>query len=920
MARIQPQLLMSTPTDVDPRRPPRLTARLALTLRAIRMRMRSLFRPAQVEDDLSEELRGHLERLIEGNLAAGMSPADARVAALREFGNVAQAQEQCRDARGVGLIEDLVRDVRYGIRTLHASPGFTTVAVLSLALGIGANTAIFSLVNALMLRSVPVADPQQLVEIGRITQYGRGGSFSYPIYQRLRDGNAVFSGTLAISNSTIRTTGGAEDLPIGRFVSGNFFDVLGISPQFGRLLRTDDDRADGEPTVAVIGYGFWQRAFGGTPDAIGRSITIEAVPFTIVGVLPPAFEGLHGGRRVDFLIPFASEPRVRKQSWLDKGDFNWVSIVGRLKPDTSLATAQANLDPLFAAFLDNFAATLRDPDDQARMRSHRLTLESARAELSHLRRQFSQPVLLLMAAVTLVLLIACANVVNLLLSRGVTRQREISLRLAIGAGPGRVVRQLLTESALLGIMGGTLGLLVAAWGTPPLIATIAEGDRELFLDVAPDACVLAFTAIVSLGAALIAGAAPALRAARTTISSSIQGDARVLHISRTSTRWSRSLIAAQVALSLLLLTGASLIMASLRNLRTLDAGFDRDRVLFVGVNPAKAGYAGDRLVQYYRQLLDRVRSVPGVSTASLSFIAPVSGGGVDLPLAVEGRTGEPRAAVYVHSVVEDYFATLGTRLVLGRDFNRTDGRGSAPVAVINEALAQRYFHSESPIGRRVQLGAGAGVEIIGVVANAKYLTLREPGHPTIYVHALQNREIGALMVTVRTAGDPMAFAQAVRSAAQALATEVPVGRAETLSAQVNRSLVNERLVARLLGAFAALALLLASVGLYGVLGYAVARRTNEIGIRLALGAARRTVLWSVLRESWRMVAVGAVAGVLASLWLTRSLSSLLYGIEPTDPLIIAGAMLCLFVVALIAALLPAWRAARVDPVVALRQA
>jgi predicted permease len=890
-------------------------------LRTIRLRIRSLFHSRRVDQDLDAELRDHLERQIEFHRAAGLSPAEARDAALREFGNVAVVQEECRDARRVNLIEDALRDLRYALRSMRRAPGYTAVAALSLALAIGANTAIFSLVNVLMLRDLPVASPHELLEIGRLTQYGRG-NFSYPIYERLRDQSTGFTGVSTMSSGTVQATlDDAARQPSGRFVSGNFFPLLGISPAVGRLLSPDDDRFDATAgsTLAVIGYRLWQRGFGGDPAIVGKVLKIDAVPFTIVGVLPRTFEGLIVGRPDDFFIPMASEPRLRRESWLRKRDFNWLTIVGRLKPGLGREDAKVNLDTIFGRFLDDFASSLSDADAQHRVRAQRLTIESARTGLSAPRREFSRPVLLLMGAVSLVLLIASANVVNLLLARGMARRREISLRLAVGASRGRLVRQLLTESAALGLIGGAAGFAFAIWGTRLIAAFMADGDPGVSFDIAPDGRVLVFTGVISLGSALVAGLAPALRAARTAVAPGMREDVRTHGVSRSATLGTGALIAAQVALSLLLLTGASLLVATLQNLRSFDAGFDREHVLLMGLNPGKGGYTGDRRLAYYRQVLERARTTPGVRAAGLSLITPISGGGVDLSFGLEGRPREAGAVVYVNRVSDGYFAALGTTLLLGRDFAPQDGPGSTQVVVINDALSRRYFKNENPIGRRVRVGHGDGLEIVGVAANAKYLSLREEDHPTVYLHALQSLDDGwGFTLAVNTSGDPVSLAPAIRREVQAVAGTVPIAEGRTLSAQIDRSLVTERLMTRILGAFAAVALLLASVGLYGVLGYAVTRRTNEIGIRMALGATRGAVVWSVLRESWTLVAIGVAIGVPAALGLTGLLSSLLYGVTPTDPWVLGGAVACLFVVALAAASQPAWRAVRVDPLVALR--
>jgi predicted permease len=645
---------------------------------------------------------------------------------------------------------------------------------------------------------------------------------------------------------------------------------------------------------------------------------VDRTPFTIVGVLPASFDDPVVGRHIDFYVPIASEPLVRRQSWLSRGDFNWLTILGRLRPDISLPAAQANLDPLFAGFLEEYGRTIADPASRKNYVSHRLTLESARAGTADLRRQFSRPLLLVMTAVTLVLLIACTNVVNLLLARGVGRRREMALRLAIGASRGRVIRQLLTESLLLGLAGGGAGFALSFFTAPLLVRLVSSGRPGFLLDVAPDARVLLFTTIVAGAASIVAGVLPALRTARADLVADFDASPRTLSIGAGATRWSRALIAVQVALSLVLLIGAVLILVSLRNIRTFDAGFDRAHVAFMSLSPDRAGFTGPRVPQYYRDVLDRVRAVAGVRAAGLSMITPISGGGIDLSLTVEGRT-DPPVTVYVNGVSDGYFAAMGTALRRGRDFERRDGGAAARAAIVNEAIVERFFKHQDPLGQRINLGRGTGLTIVGVVGNTKYMTLRESDMPTVYTYAPSEDERMGLELVVATHGDPAALSAVVRQEARAVAPAVPVGTPGTFAEQIERSLVTERLIGRLLGAFAVLALLLAAVGLYGVLGYWVARRTAEIGLRLALGASRQDVLSGVLRESAVLVAIGAAIGVPAALLLSRTLASLLFDVTPSDPRILAGSVLCLFTVAMLAAAVPAWRASRVEPLAALRQ-
>ena len=886
-------------------------------LSRLRSLWRNLIHRGRADRDLDEEVASVFDLAVEEKIRAGLDPAKARRQALLELGRPAALASQVREQRAGASLDAFWRDLTFALRLMGRAPLFAATAIASLALGIGATSTIFTLVNALLLRDLRVAHPGQLIEIARVTPYGRGGSFSYPIYRNIRDGNQVFSGTLAISRSLVQASIDTTPAPIGRIVSENFFELLGVPPQMGRVLGAEDRRPG--TAVVVLSHAFWRRQFGGAPTAIGSSLLVEPVPLTIVGVLPPSFDDPVVGRPADFYIPMASEPLLRRQSWLERPDFNWLAMIGRLKPDVSIAAAQANLDPVFARTIGEIAETIRDPESRQRYLSHRVTLESARGGLSDLRRQFSRPVVLLMAAVTLVLLIACTNVVNLLLARGVARRREMALRVAIGASRGRLIRQMLTESALLGLTGGMAGFFLSRLGAPMLVALVSDGPSPVDLNIEPDLRIMAFTIASAVGSSLIVGLLPALRTARVEIASDMDASPRMLSASRGSTRWSQALIAVQVALSLLLLIGAALILTSLRNIRSFDAGFNREQVLLQPISPEKAGFTGDRGTRYWREVLERVRAVPGVRAAGLSMITPISGGGVDLTMTVEDRAGATPATVYVNRISDGFLSAMGTNLRRGRDFTAQDGQGPA-VAIVNEALAQRFFRNEDALGRRVTLGSQPGIEIVGVVANAKYLSLREQDVPTIYTWVLNGSDNVGLQLTIGTMGDPRPLAPVIRREVQSIAASVRVPQPRTLAGQIDQSLVSERLVGRLLGAFAALALLLAAVGLYGVLGYAVARRTGEIGLRLALGAGRAAVLRGVLRESAMLAAVGSAFGVPASLLLARALESLLFDVKPSNPIILTGCVVSLFAVALIAAAVPAWRASRVDPLEALRRA
>jgi predicted permease len=884
----------------------------------IRSLWRNLVHRKTADADLDEELRAAFDLFVDEQIAAGVTPEEARRLATIRLGRVAAIKTEVVQSRSGAGLDTFWHDVTFGARLLRRNLLFAVTAIVSLGLGIGATTTIFSLVNALMLRHVEVVEPRQLFELWRTTQFGRGTAFSYPAYERLRNENSVFTGVLALSKSTVAGQASSGAAPAGRFVSGNFFEVLGLTPRAGRLLSADDDRTDGQPTVTVISHRFWQREFGGSVEALGQTVRVDPVSFTIIGIAPAGFDDLVVGRPADFFIPMASEPLVRRNSVLRSPPSSWIGVVGRLKPQVTSAAAHANLEPIFARFMTDLSANVKDGEARQRLRAQRVFIESASAGVSDLRRDYARPLLLLMAAVSLVLVIACLNVVNLLLARGVARGREIALRLAIGASRGRVSRQLLTESALLGVAGAALGLIVAAWGAPLILRLVTQGGAPVDLDVTPDARVLFFTAAAAILAALLAGVFPALRTARADITPSFGAGPRALSTSRESTRWGQALVAGQVALALLLVAGATLLAATLQNMKSVHPGFDAEPVVLLTVDPGRVGYTGERRVQYFRDLLAAMRALPGIRAASLSSITPMSGGGIDQPITIEGRPREPGVMVLANRMSEGFFATMAIPMMLGRDFVPQDAARANAVAVVNDALAKRYFRNENPIGRRFMLSGPQPLEIVGVVANSKYYSVRDADAPTVYLYAADSGESGGMTLSVRTSGDPLAVASAIRERVQSVAAAVPVSQPRTLSSQVDRTLRTERLIAWLLGAFAVLALVLASVGLYGVLGYSVARRTSEIGLRLALGATRAAVLRSVLRQSVVVVAIGSAVGVPASLLLSRPLAGLLYGVTPSDPAVLAGATGCLFIVAVMAAAVPAWRAARVDPLIALR--
>jgi predicted permease len=878
-------------------------------------------RRKQRERDLDREIGADLELEAAERQESGMSPEEARYAARRAFGNATRVSEDVRQTWGWTAFERLAQDLRYAARMLRKSPVFSAVAILSLALGIGANSAIFTLIDAVMLRMLPVAAPERLVQVDPFYENRKGG-FSYPLYEQLRDHNHAFSGMLTVSKTLLRLTDEPEGEAKGRYVSGNFFEVLGVRTLLGRAINPEDDHISegGGNPVIVISYGLWQRRFGGDPAALGKTLPVEGKPFTIVGVMPSKFFGLQIGETLDFVIPIANETKIRPKSWLAEEFAGWLSVVGRLQPGVSPSHARADLAVIFRQVNQAEAARIGDAHNREIFLSRRIEVTPASSGLSALRDQFSRPLLILMAVVGLVLLIACANVANLLLDRASARRREMAVRLALGAGRRRLVRQLFTESLLLSTLGSLLALLLARWGSSFLVTMMANGKAPLHLELSPDARVLGFTAAVCILTSVLFGVAPAFRSTRVDAGPALKESARSSTASRA---WfGKALVMAQVALSLVVLMAAGLFLGTLRNLRTMDAGFERGGILMVLIDPGSAGLHGARLSAFYQALLQRLDALHGVRASSLSLITPIAGGGVDLNAHVEGYTSQPHEDndVYVNRVSPGYFATFGTPLLAGRDFDWRDKADSPPVVIINETMARYYFHNASPLGHRVALGRGQPAEIAGVVADARYMSLREPVHRTVYVDAFQNLPAmdDSLRLEVRTAGDPLQLLASVRAEVRNLGGAIPVKGETTFERQIDESLIQERLMATLSGFFGALALLLAAIGLYGVLAYAVGRRTSEIGIRMALGAERRDVLWMVMRETVGLVIGGIAVGMPLTLASTRLLEKFLYGMTPADPLTMALAILTMLAAAAAAGYLPARRATRVDPMVALR--
>lgn len=808
-------------------------------------------------------------------------------------------------------------DLRYALRMMRRAPGFTAVAVLSLALGIGANTAIFSLLNALLLRILPVRDPGQLVELlHQFPHDPRLNSADVEAYEHLRGNNHVLSGLIAFSRpfSSPVTLGGDAPEPESidsQCVDGRFFEILGVQPVVGRLITSEDDSAEANP-VAVLSWSYWNSRFNLDPGILGKQITFEKSPVTIVGVAPPSFFGVQLGMTPQIWLPLATS------SILDRDANPGVALIGRLKPGVSIEQAQAELATLYFQTLDQ--AKLKT---DYYLRNLKFELEPVRANSVLLRDQFAKPLLFVMAVVGLLLLIACTNVASMLLARGAAREREMALRVALGAGKLRLLRQLLTESLLLSTAGTLIGMFFTYYGVGALLRIMASGRPipglpSLDIPVEPDARVLLFTTGAAVLTGVLFGLVPALRAMSTAPASSLRAAGKGVE-TRFGRFFGNSLVVSQVALSVLLLSAAGLFLHHLSNLRN-GLGFQRDNLLLVRLDPAGSGYDAGELSRLYRELLDRLKTIPGVRSATLSGMTPLSGAAAPRHVAVEGFQGKPGENRYhlFNWIAPAYFETLGTPLLAGRDFTFQD-RGSSRLALINRTMARFYFGDGNPIGKRFTIeGEQEPYEIVGVVGDAKYSDPRESTPNTIYLTAFQEGRIIAGNLVIRTNLAPEAVTGEVRRAVSEVLKAVRVDRITTMAEQVDATIVPERLVAMLSGVFGALGSILAAIGLYGLLAFTVARRVNEIGIRMALGATAADATWMILRDALKMVCGGLAVGIPVALWGIRLVTRVMENL-PVDSYgpIVLGAV-AMIAVALLSSYVPARRAARVDPMVALR--
>jgi predicted permease len=890
------------------------------------------------DEDLERELRSDLELEEEEQRESGAPPEEAHYGALRTFGNTALIREQAHEAWGWATFERLFQDVRYALRQLRRSPGFAITAILILALGIGAVTAVFSLIDAALLKMLPVGNPEQLVHFNTISStFPVNAAFSYPAFKTFQKQSQVLAGAIAFRKmrKIDFEVDGQSALADGQLVSGSYFSVLGVKAALGRTILPVDESVAGQSPVAVIGYDYWRSRFALDPAILGKKILLNNAAYTIVGVTRPEFYGVQPGERIDVSVPLTTIPLINPgfaaagtpYDTLKAPFRNWLNVMGRLQPGLAKEKAEASLEPVFAETQREIAASLAGTpgDSPARKQAilqMRLQLDPAGQGLAVLREQFSKPLWVVLAVVGLLLLITCANVANLLLARANAREREIAVRLAMGAGKGRLMRQLMTESLLLGLTGGALGVGLAYWGGRSLLALMAQGRNPVVLSVHPDFTVLGFALAVSLLTTLVFGTIPAWRATDVNPSQGLAQSARSVTGAGERYRLGKSLVVVQVAISLMLLIGAGLLTRSLANLNRFYPGFNRDNVLLFSVNPTVIGYKD--VVPLYEQMQGRIRAVPGVRTVSLSVHEPLSTNVSDSSVKVQGvtpRQGEDLTPVDVEPAGPDYFRTMETPVLHGRDFTAADRAGSPKVAIVNESTARHFFGETNPIGRLVSIPAyradESWLQIVGEVRDIKVHDLRESSTLMLYVPMFQAPEGGATF-EVRTATDTAYAETAILGAVRAIDGRLPVYSVKSLGNQVDDSLVEERLVASLSSLFGILALLLTCVGLYGLMAYTVNRRTGEIGIRMALGAERGRIARMILRETLLLVLSGLALGVPAAVFAARLIASQLFGLNSGDPITFVAACVAMATVTLMASYLPARRAASVDPMKALR--
>jgi predicted permease len=901
----------------------------------IPLRLRSLFRRQRVEDELDEELRFHIEQRLQEEIAKGRTPEEAHSIARRAMEGLEQKKEECRDSRRLNAIENLGRDLRYALRVLRKSPVFASVAVLSLALGIGANTAIFSLIDTLLLRPLPVPRPGRLVQIGLDSRKANPQfAFTRALFEQTRASGSVFSGVFTWSDHRFQMRSGPEMVHVnGVLAGGDYFAALGVPAVIGRTFSAAEDVPNGGKNgpVAVISYDFWSSHFQRNPAVIGSTITLDGVDFTVIGVMPREFFGADVSSRPDIWAPLALAPRVSDPFCFNSRSCWWLFVMARLAPGVSLEEARAQLKVVSPQILLNTVPPNWDRSDQQRFKHYQLIAKPAPNGWSFLRLRFMNPLAILMTLVGIVLLIACANLANLLFARSSARQREIAVRLAMGAGRSRIVRQLLTESVLLALLGGIAGLGFAFASTRLLLSILTASasfgglGQDIRFDLQPDWRILVFTFLAALLSGLLFGLAPALRATRIGIIGSLKERA---HTVRGSSRMGvgRLILTFQAALSVLLICGAGLFAGSLWRLWTLNPGFNPKSLFLIGIDTDRRSVKGDSPLRIYDNLLQRLNAIPGLEAASLLWMTPLSEGGWDDNVSIPGRTDltDEQRHTFINLAAPRFFVAMGTPLLAGREFSTRDTANSERVGIINELAAHRFFPGGNPVGEHIKL-ENTLIRIVGVAGNSKYLSLRDPEPLELYRPYAQNladdptRAVPSLTFVIRSQLKPAVLESSFRNILRRIAPDVPLSMARSMEGQVAASLNSERLMALLSLFFGVLALLLTSIGLYGVLAYSVAQRTNEIGVRIALGAQRRDVILLVMRQSMAYVAIGISAGVIAVLGSSKLIAAMLYGIRPNDAANLSLAVIVFLLVAGTAAYLPARRASHLEPLCALRE-
>lgn len=901
-------------------------------LRNIASGLHSLFRKKRVSKELDEELNGFLEMAAEEKVKQGLSPREALRAVHLERGNLEVTKESVRSAGWEFLLEALWQDFRYAGRQLRANPLFTAAALLSLVLGIGANTAVFQLIDAVRLRTLPVKNPQEIARVAIDHRGGGSGSFSsrYPdltfaMWEQIRKQQQGFSEVFAWGPNVFNIAPGAEVHNVqGLWVSGEFFETLGVQAALGRLLSPLDDQPGcGSPAV-TISYSFWQREFGGERSVLDRTLTINRQPFRITGVAPPDFTGVEVGRYFDLAAPLCSEPLVNGEySQLKKRSDWWLSVMGRLKSGWSVERAAAQLRAISPGLFEATLPPEFNPSNATHFLQYKLGAFAADSGISDLRKDYEWPLWLLLGLAGLVLLIASANLANLMLARASSREREIGVRLALGAGQARLIRQLLAESLLLALIGAALGAFLARNLGQLLVASLSTQQDPLFVDLGTDWRMLAFTTGLAVLTCIVFGLAPALRATSVAPGVVLKESSRGTTAGRSRLGLRRVFVVSQIALSLTLLVGALLFARSLNNLSGVDAGFRQTGILVADIDFTPVNLPKEARTAFANNLLQRVRAVPGVQAAALATIVPLSGNGMAHDI-LWGQTGEPEgdAPVALFNIVSPaYFDTLQTKILNGRDFNDHDTAGSPNVAIVNEAFAKQFAKGANPVGMTFRVRALQTTrlyEIVGLVRNSKYSDLREDFQPIVYTAKAQYERPGTdAQILVRSPDGLTGITSAIRNIAVEVNPNMDIAFS-SLRTTIEGGLLRDRLMARLSGFFAVLAVVLAVIGLYGVMSYMVAQRRNEIAIRMALGADPASIVKLVMQESGTLLLVGLAIGTVIALEGGQAARAMLFGLKPGDPLTLGTALLSLSFVAALASLLPAQRASRHDPMIALR--